>query len=45
MRDQDFLGGPVVKDPPSNEGDMGLTPGCRTKIPYTMGQLSQPGHN
>ena len=40
MRDQAFLGAPMVKDPPSNAGDMGLIPNCRTKIPYTMQQLS-----
>ena len=29
-------GGPVVKTPSWNAGDMGLIPGWRTKIPYTM---------
>ena len=27
----DFLGGPVVKNPPSNAGDVGLIPGLGTK--------------
>ena len=31
---------PVVKNPPSNAGDMGLIPGRGTKIPHAMGQLS-----
>ena len=35
-----FLGGPVVKKPPSNAGDMGLIPGWGTKIPHAIGQLS-----
>ena len=35
-----FSGGPVVKSPPSNAGDMGLTPGLETRILYAMGQLS-----
>ena len=34
---KDFPGGPVVKNPSSNAGDMGLIPGQRTK---GMGQLS-----
>ena len=28
----DFPGGPVVKTPPLNAGDMGLTPGWRVRI-------------
>ena len=36
----DFPGGPVVKNPPSNAGDMGLIPGQGTKIPHALGQLS-----
>ena len=36
----DFLGGPVVKNPPSNEGDMGSIPGQGTKIPRAAGQLN-----
>ena len=30
----------MVKNPPSNAGDVGLIPGRRTKIPHAMGQLS-----
>ena len=41
---RDFPGGPVVKNPPYNAGDMGLIPGQGTKIPYAVGQLS-PHHN
>ena len=37
---RDFPGGPVVKNPPSNAGDMGLIPGQGTKIPHVAGQLS-----
>ena len=37
---QDFPGGPVVKNPPCNTGDMGLTPGQGTKIPHAKEQLS-----
>ena len=36
----DFLGGPVVKNPPYNAGDAGSIPGQGTKIPHAMGQLS-----
>ena len=36
----DFPGGPVVKNPPSNAGDMGSIPGQGTKIPHATGQLS-----
>ena len=35
----DFPGGPVVKNTPSNAGDMGLIPGWGTKIPHALGQL------
>ena len=35
-----FPGGPVVKSPPANPGDMGSIPGPGTKIPHAMGQLS-----
>ena len=31
----DFTGGPVVKNPCSNAGEMGLIPGRGTKIPHT----------
>ena len=38
----DFPGGPVVKNPPSNAGDVGSIPGQGTKIPHAIGQIS-PG--
>ena len=34
-----FPGGPVVKNPPSNAGDMSLIPGQGTKIPRAVEQL------
>ena len=37
---RDFPGGPVVKNLPSNAGDVGLIPGRGTKIPHAMGQLN-----
>ena len=37
---RDFPGGPVVKNLPSNVGDVGLIPGQGTKIPHAAGQLS-----
>ena len=37
---RDFPGGPVVKNPPSNAGDVGSIPGRGTKIPHATGQLS-----
>ena len=37
---RDFRGGPVVKNPPYNSGDVGLIPGQGTKIPHDAGQLS-----
>ena len=37
---RDFPGGPVVKNPPYNAGDVGLIPGQGTKIPHAAGQLS-----
>ena len=37
---RDFPGGPVVKNPPSNAGDIGSIPGWGTKIPHATGQLS-----
>ena len=37
----DLLGGPVVKNPPSNAGDMGLIPHQGTKISHATGQLNQ----
>ena len=36
----DFPGGPVVKNPPSNAGDVGSIPGRGTKIPHATRQLS-----
>ena len=36
----DFPGSPVVKNPPSNVGDVGSIPGWGAKIPHAMGQLS-----
>ena len=32
----DFPGGPVVKNLPSDAGDMGLVPGRATKIPHAV---------
>ena len=37
---RDFLGGPVVKNLPSNAGYVGLIHGRGTKIPPASGQLS-----
>ena len=37
---RDFPGGPVVKNPPHNAGDVGSIPGQGTKIPHAEGQLS-----
>ena len=37
---RDFPGGPVVKNSPSNAGDVGLIPGRGTKIPQAAEQLS-----
>ena len=37
---RDFPGGPVVRNPPSNGGDVGSALGWGTKIPRAMGQLS-----
>ena len=36
----DFPGGPVVKNPPYNAGDVASIPGRRTRIPHVVGQLS-----
>ena len=36
----DFPGGAVVKNPPSNAGDVGSIPGRGTKIQHAAGQLS-----
>ena len=35
----DFLGGPVVKNLPSNARDLGLIPGRGAKISHVVGQL------
>ena len=37
---RDFPGGPVVKNLPSNAGDMGWIPGQGTRIPHVVGQQS-----
>ena len=37
---RDFAGGPAVKNPPSNAGDVSSIPGLGTKIPRATGQLS-----
>ena len=37
---RDFPGGPVVKNPPSNAGDVSSIPGRGIKIPHATGQLS-----
>ena len=36
----DFPGGPVMKNPPCNAGDMGSIPGEATKIPHAAEQLN-----
>ena len=33
-------GGPVVKNPPSGAGGVGVTPGWGTEIPHVSGHLS-----
>ena len=40
---QDFPGGPVAKNPPSNAEDLGLITGWGTEIPHATGQLSPSG--
>ena len=37
---EDFPGGPMVKNPPSNAGDVGSTPSQGTKISHAVRQLS-----
>ena len=37
---RDLLGGPGVKNPPSNAGDAGFVPGQGTQIPHASGQRS-----
>ena len=34
---RDFPGGPMVKNWPSNAGDVGSSPGGETKIPHAEG--------
>ena len=38
-KEGDFLGGPVVKNPPFSGGDLGSIPDQGTKILYISGQL------
>ena len=38
----DFPGGPVVKNPPSNAGDVGSVPGQGTKIPPCRRGATKP---
>ena len=40
MTKGDFPDGPVVKNPPSNAGDVSAIPGRGTKIPHAAGQQS-----
>ena len=40
IKARDFPGGPVVKNPPSNAGDVGSIPGGGTKIPHAVEQLN-----
>ena len=40
-----FPGGPVVKNPPSNAGDVGSIPGWGTKIPHAAEKLKPACHN
>ena len=45
MKPWDIPGGPVVKNLPSNAGDMGSVPGWGTKIPNATGQLRPLAEN
>ena len=38
---KDFPGGPVVKNPPSNAGDVGSIPSPETKIPHVLCFVAQ----
>jgi len=38
-----FPGGPVVKNPPANAGDLGLIPGWGAKSPHVT-EATQSGH-
>ena len=40
IKNRDFPGGPVVKNPPSNAGNAGSITGRGIKIPHAAGQLS-----
>ena len=42
MGERDFPGGPVVKNLPSNAGDVGSIPGWGAKILHVVGQPSLP---
>ena len=39
-KQENFPGGPVVKNPPSYAGDTGSIPGLKTRIQYTAGRPS-----
>ena len=39
-RGGDCLGGPTVKNPPSDAGDTGSIPGAETKVPHALEQLN-----
>ena len=41
VRKGDFAGGPVVKNLPSNAGDVGSIPAQETEIPHVSGQLEK----
>ena len=43
LKNEDFPGGPVVKNRPCSAGDVSLIPGPGTKIPNAAGQLSPCG--
>ena len=45
INSRDFPGGPVVKNPPSNAGDVGLIPGQGTKIPHPTGAIKPVRHS
>ena len=36
----DFPGGPMIKNPPCNAGDVGSIPGWGTKMPHAAEKLS-----
>ena len=45
VAEEDFPGGPVVKNLSSNAGDVGLIPGWKTKIPPDTRQQSLQAHS